>query len=103
MAILEALACRVPVVISEQCHFPEVGDSGAGVIAPLTAGAIADGITRVLADPRCAAEMGMAGRRLVETRYTWDKVAESCDRLYDFPIENSRSDFEGRHWCAVTG
>ena len=29
MAIVEALACRVPVVITEPCHFPEVG-SGQG-------------------------------------------------------------------------
>jgi glycosyltransferase involved in cell wall biosynthesis len=89
MAVLEALACRVPVVISEQCHFPEVGGSGAGVIAPLDPGAIAAGITRILADPRGAAEMGSAGRGLVEARYTWDKVVAGCDHIYGHCADRS--------------
>ncbi len=85
MAVLEALACRVPVVISEQCHFPEVGEKRAGLVVPLNSEAVATGLAQVLSDPREAGEMGAAGRRLIEERYTWAKIAGECDRMYGLP------------------
>jgi len=83
VAILEALASRTPVVITEACHFPEVAESGAGVVCPLDAEAIAAGLKRVLSDKAAAARMGEAGRRLVEERYTWDRVAEQTLTVYE--------------------
>ena len=42
VAILEqVMACRLPVVISEACHFPEVAENGAGRIVALDPPAIA--------------------------------------------------------------
>ena len=37
MAILEALACRLPVLATTACHFPELDDRGAGVVVEPTA------------------------------------------------------------------
>ena len=82
MAILEALAARVPVVISDACHFPEVADRGAGVVVPLDAGAIAAALDRVLTDADGRRAMGAAGRRLVEERYTWRRAAEISITAY---------------------
>ena len=81
IAVLEALACRRPVVISEDCHFPEVAEVGAGVVVALNASAVAAGVAQVLIDP-IATAMGAAGRRLVEAKYTWDRVAEQCEAMY---------------------
>jgi glycosyltransferase involved in cell wall biosynthesis len=81
IAILEALASRVPVVISEACHFPEVGQVGAGVVTPLTAEAVAGGLEQVLGNPAAAKAMGEAGRQMVEGHYTWAKVAALCEEL----------------------
>ena len=82
MAILEALAARVPAVISEACHFPEVGEHGAGEVVPLDAAAVAAALDRALSDPDRRREMGAAGRRLVEERYTWARVAETSLDVY---------------------
>ncbi|MBX3359083.1 MAG: glycosyltransferase [Phycisphaeraceae bacterium] len=81
MAILEALACRTPVVISDHCHFPEVAEAGAGEVVPLTAEALAAALARVLQSPE-RAEMGQAGRRLIEQRYTWRAIAEQSLGFY---------------------
>ena len=70
------------VIITENCHFPEVAEAGAGLVVPLDAGKVADALDAVLGDPSAAAAMGAAGRRIVEGRYTWDKVAEACERMY---------------------
>jgi glycosyltransferase involved in cell wall biosynthesis len=82
LAVTEALACEAPVVISTECHFPEVKEAGAGVVAELNAEAIAAGIGTVLRDPQAAARMGQAGRALVVSRFTWPKVAQQMIENY---------------------
>lgn len=83
VAVTEALACRVPVVISEACHFPEVRESGAGVVSDLNAEHIAAGIERVLSDRAAAAEMGRRGRELVVSRFTWPAIAGRMLAAYE--------------------
>jgi len=85
VAIIEALACRLPVVISDACHFPEVAQAGAGRVVPLDAAAVGVALEEVLGDPAFAARAGAAGAALVETRYTWDAVAARCLVLYQTP------------------
>ena len=82
MAILEAMAVGVPVVISEGCNFPEVAEAGAGIVTQLDASKIADGLEYVLADAPRAALMGTHGRALVQSRYTWPKIAEQMLSAY---------------------
>jgi glycosyltransferase involved in cell wall biosynthesis len=83
VAILEAMACHVPVVVSEQCHFPEVGLAKAGRIVGLNAEAVAAGLSEILGNRSAAEGMGAAGRRLVESRFTWATVASHCNGLYE--------------------
>ena len=83
MAITEALACGVPAVVSENCHFPEVATAGAGAVVPLDARAIAAAIDRLLADPAARRAAGEAGRRLVAAKYTWPRIAEQSAIMYE--------------------
>ena len=82
MAILEAMACRVPVIVSESCHFPEIAEVGAGQVVPLQVDAIADAILSTINDVRSATAMGQAGRGLVEDRFTWKRVAVQTIEMY---------------------
>lgn len=82
IAIAEALACSVPVVISRDCNFPEVALAGAGLVVERTPAATAEGLARVLSDPKAAGEMRLAARRLIEERYTWEKIAQRTVELY---------------------
>jgi glycosyltransferase involved in cell wall biosynthesis len=82
LAVTEALACGVPVVISKQCHFPEVASAGAGVVVDLDPAEIAEALNIVLSDPAKARQMGRAGRRLVEQHYTWGRIAEDTIKAY---------------------
>lgn len=83
VAITEALACRVPVVISTQCHFPEVDAVGAGIVVDLDEAAIARALSDILIDPMRAGAMGQAGRTLVERRFTWPAVARQTIHAYE--------------------
>jgi glycosyltransferase involved in cell wall biosynthesis len=82
LAIAEALGCGVPVVISEPCHFPEVGEAGAGIVTPLDPKLIAAALTLILSDRAAAAGMGAKGRQLVTARYTWPIVARRMVAAY---------------------
>ena len=82
VAVTEALACGVPPVISQACHFPEVTNAGAGEVVPLEARAIAAALQRVLSDPQRREKMSAAGRELVASRYTWSRVAGQTLEAY---------------------
>ncbi len=77
LSITEALASRVPVAISQDCHFPQVSEMGAGRVFPLTAAAAADALLEILAaSPHQQRRMGDAGRAYVEAHLTWEHIAE---------------------------
>jgi glycosyltransferase involved in cell wall biosynthesis len=83
MAIAEALACEIPVVISMDCHFPEVAEVNAGFVVKLDAQEIARAIQSILKDPARSKEMGQAGRQLIESRFTWPRVAQRSIEAYE--------------------
>jgi len=88
VAILEALACGTPVVISDACHFPEVAEVGAGDIVSLDSHRIAAALARVLTHRHIGASMGAAGRSLVHSRFLWPAVADRSISLYQKDISN---------------
>jgi glycosyltransferase involved in cell wall biosynthesis len=59
----------------------EVQDAGAGLVAPTKVSAIAQQIVQ-LARATDGAAMGVRGRRLVEARFAWDKIAQDLESVY---------------------
>jgi len=82
VAIAEAMACGACVVISPECHLPEAEQAGAGLVVERDAGKLADALERVLSDETGRRAMGAAGRKLVEDRFTWTRVAEALVATY---------------------
>ena len=82
MAILEALAAGLPVVISRQCNFPEVSEHNAGFVVERDDTAVTEAISTLLSDDQLRARMGQNGRNLVREKYTWNAVAASMAGLY---------------------
>jgi glycosyltransferase involved in cell wall biosynthesis len=82
MAIVEALACGRPVVITRECNFPEVAEAGAGVVVERSSAGVAVGIERVLSDPAEAERMGARGRALIESGFTWPVIARRMVEAY---------------------
>jgi glycosyltransferase involved in cell wall biosynthesis len=83
MAILEALACSLPCVITKACHFPELGEADGGIVVEAETDAVTAGLRSLLEQsPGERRALGRKGRRLVETRYTWDRQADSLASVY---------------------
>lgn len=88
IAITEGLASSLPVVISPQCHFDEVATAGAGLVAPLEPGQIAQAMRTILNDPARQASMSQAARRLIEEKYNCMSAAASLVEAYARAIES---------------
>ncbi len=82
VAITEALACGLPVVVSRESHFPEVTESGAGIETGLDGREVGAALLRVLSDPALRLRMSAAGAALVRERFTWPRIAARCVEAY---------------------
>jgi glycosyltransferase involved in cell wall biosynthesis len=83
LPVLEAMACGVPVVISDRVNiWREIDSAGAGLVSPPDVDSVAAHILLLAGDPARAARMGSAGRRLAQARYDWAKVAVDLERVY---------------------
>ena len=87
VAVLEALASGTPVLLSPDCHFPEVEAAGAGRVAPRNAPAIAAAIEEMMSDPDRLQSMGVAARRFVASRYDWEGIVDRILDLYRAVLE----------------
>jgi len=94
---LEAMACHAPVVASATGGILEVVvDGETGYLVPFTADEttgfpakpdqfardLAAKISELLADPEKCRRFGEAGRRRVEEKFSWSKIAEQTIELY---------------------
>jgi len=83
MAALEAMAFRLPCLLSRACNLPEAFSTGAAIEAEPDPAAIAASLRRLFA--LSSAErmaMGAAGRNLVCQHFSWSRVAEQTLDLY---------------------
>ncbi|MFQ5657194.1 MAG: glycosyltransferase family 4 protein [Candidatus Methylomirabilales bacterium] len=83
-AVLEGLACGLPVVASDVGGVREVvQDQREGILVPpKDPAALASALDRVLVDSLLATDLGRQGRMLAETRFSLDIVTELYLALY---------------------
>ena len=83
MSVLEAWAYGLPVVMTPECNLPEGFASGAALEIRNSVGGFEGMRTLIEMTDQDRAAMGLRGRRLVEERFTWPKVAAQMHRLYE--------------------
>jgi glycosyltransferase involved in cell wall biosynthesis len=83
IAIIEALAAGLPVLITDQCHMQELDPHRVGFAVPATIDGLEHGLRQILSlDADEIAAMSARAEMLVETHYTWDRVAERLSSAY---------------------
>jgi len=84
MTIIEALACGLPVVISNQVNiYPDLAAAGAATMVRCTVDSVVDGIESALADTGARQRIAALGPDLVRARYSWDAVVPALVRHYE--------------------
>jgi glycosyltransferase involved in cell wall biosynthesis len=84
LAVVEAMASGVPVVISDQVNlWPEVSKAEAGLVVPCAVDATTRALRELLDDPVRARRMGRNGRRWVVEHLPWEVVGTQMVRVYE--------------------
>ncbi|MGA2570170.1 MAG: glycosyltransferase [Terracidiphilus sp.] len=85
MSVLEAWSWRLPVLMTRQCNLLEGVEAGAAIQMEPEADSIASALRSLfsLTDSERDA-MGQSGRRLVEERFQWPRIAETMTAVYDW-------------------
>lgn len=83
IAVVEAMACGLPVLISDQVGiWREVVRADAGVVVPPQPDAVTQEIIELIRAPDRRAAMGAEGRRLAVSKFDWDQVGAELERAY---------------------
>jgi phosphatidyl-myo-inositol alpha-mannosyltransferase len=102
IVLLEAMAAGRPVVATAIDGYVElVGDvgSGARLVAPGDAGALARELIALLADAPLRARLGAEGARFA-ARFDWDVVARQVETIYLDALRSSSPGFQTRS-CSI--
>jgi glycosyltransferase involved in cell wall biosynthesis len=84
VAVLEAMACRVPVLATHETNISDLEQDGGGWLCGASVDSVSSTLGRALqASDSERNERGCAARRLIEKRYTWSRIAatirEACE------------------------
>src|SRR6266540_3276281 len=84
MVVLEAMASRIPVVVSDVGGLSEIVEDGITGVKVLASDprALAEGILRVLNNPELSERLKENAYRAVQERYKWDLIAEKTLEAY---------------------
>ena len=80
IAVLEAMACRLPVIVTEAVS--GIAPSEGAVVVPPREGSLAEAMVPLLEDGAQRTWMGGRGRQLVAAGYTWTKIAARVVDVY---------------------
>ena len=90
-ALLEAMAAGLPVIASDVGGNPEVLDGGGGELVPVRdAAALAEAIRSMAYDADRRSTAAAAGQRVVQERYSLDKMLNGWDQVYGRVLKGSR-------------
>lgn len=90
MGILEAWSHRLPVLMTRACHLPEGYAAGAAIEIETECQPLAEKLLALFRlSPAERLAMGQRGRTLVESRFTWSRVAAQMRAVYDWVLRRA--------------
>jgi glycosyltransferase involved in cell wall biosynthesis len=93
LAVLEAMACGCPVLVSRGAGVQEVLTHGENAILfpPRNPQALAEEIRKLATQPELRRKIAQNGMQLAHDTYNWDRFAEQIDRLCQEVYERDSS------------
>lgn len=92
IAVIEAMACRRPVVASAVGGIREIIEDGKGgiLVQPGDPEVLAEAIRRVVADRTLQASLGQHGYETVRERFTWLKAGAVYESIFEELVDSQR-------------
>lgn len=90
MAVVEALASGVPILTTEACQIADLIKDRAGLVTPVNAVAIAEGLRRLLFDPALRNTYAREARVLAEAEFSIQKTVDRLEEVYQQVLAGCR-------------
>lgn len=83
MSVLEAMGTGLPVIVTAECHIPEVAEASAGWTTQSEVAPLASSLQEFLSNPEASNRLlGDRGRELVRRRFAWPVIAREMVAQY---------------------
>lgn len=82
ISILEAMACSLPIIITDKCYFPEVGSKRAGLIIHPDNRSLRQALELLLTNQKLTEALGQSAKNLIKEKYQWSKVVGQLEKVY---------------------
>lgn len=82
MAVLEAMASGLPVLLSHGCNLPEVAGTQAGYVIDVDEQELISALEKLFSDREKLQQMGHNAQNLIRQKFTWQIVAQQMDDVY---------------------
>jgi glycosyltransferase involved in cell wall biosynthesis len=82
VAILEAMAAGLPVLITDKCYFPEVAKGKAGLVVHPEEQEIHEALLELLSDSQLRKKMGANSKKLIQQKFVWPKIVKRLEKIY---------------------
>jgi len=82
MAVVEAMACGVPVVVSDGVGiWPVIKECGAGIVVKKEEKVVAEALIKIFSDDKLRVDMGQRARECAK-QFAWERVADMLIDVY---------------------
>jgi glycosyltransferase involved in cell wall biosynthesis len=82
VSVLEAMAAKLPCVITTGCNFSEAATAQTALVVDIDAHKIANALLWCVNNPEQAKAMGDRARQFIFEKYTWEKIASQLQQVY---------------------
>ena len=87
MAALEAMSYRLPCLLTNACNLPNAFDVGAALQIESDYVSLASSLESLFCmSASRLSELGISGRNLVASQYSWPSVAKQTQELYSWML-----------------
>ncbi len=91
ITIIEALACKVPVIISNKVNiFNEINNANAGIVVKCDIDDISEAMIKLSLSDKLRNELATNGEKLIKSEFTWQKIIKKFNATYIEIIDNTK-------------
>lgn len=85
LVVVEAMASGTPVVVSSAASLPELVENGYNgyIFKDRDINELSEKIRKIISNKKLIIELGLNGRKLVEEKFSWEKVAKHVRAIYN--------------------
>lgn len=82
ITVLEAMACGIPVIVTDRCGIANVIDGKVGFAVAHDEEQLSNAILHVLGDDKMRLQLGEGGKALVHEKFNWQQITEQVELVY---------------------